>query len=58
MVAGRVGFGAYVVGAVGGTMGVCVSLSRASATTSDHVKVVPCSVTFVFRTASKSCCIG
>ena len=58
VVVGRVVFGAWVVGAVGGTRGVCVSLSRASATTSDHVNVVPCSVTLVFRTASKSCCIG
>jgi hypothetical protein len=58
VVVGCVVFGAGVVSAVGGTRGVCVSLSRASATTSDHVNVVPCSVTLVLRTVSKSCCIG
>jgi hypothetical protein len=58
VVGGRVVFGACVVGAVGGTRGVCVSLSRASATTSDHVNVVPYNVTLVFLTASRSCCIG
>jgi hypothetical protein len=45
-------------GDVGGTRGVYVSLSRASATTSVHVSVVPCSVTLAFRTASRSCYIG
>ena len=57
-VGGLVFFGAWAVGAVGGTSGVWVSLSRASATTSDHVNVVPCKVTLVFRTVSRSCYIG
>jgi hypothetical protein len=57
VVAGRVVFGACVGGAVGGTSGVWVSLSRASATTSDQVSVVPCNVILVFRTVSKSSCI-
>ena len=55
---GRGAFCAGGVGDVGGTRGVYVSLSRVSATTSAHVSVVPCSVTLVFRIASKSCYIG
>ena len=36
--------------------GACVSLSCAKATTSDHVKVDPCSVTLVVLTCSNAAC--
>ena len=52
------GRGAQVVvgaGAVGGTKRAYVSRSHANTTTSDHVYVVPCNVTLVFLTNSKSC---
>jgi hypothetical protein len=58
LVVGRGALCAGDVGDVGGTRGVYVSLSRASATTSVHVSVVPYSVTLAFRTASRSCYIG
>jgi hypothetical protein len=51
-------FGACVVGEVGGIKGTYVSLSRASATTSVHVSVVPYNVTLAFLTCSKSYCIA
>jgi hypothetical protein len=50
-------FGACVVGEEGRTRGVYVNLSRANATTSIHVSVVPYKVTLVLRTCSKSCYI-
>lgn len=51
-------FGASGAGAVGGIKGTYVSLSRASATTSVHVSVVPYNVTLAFLTCSKSYCIA
>ena len=53
-----VGCGVRVIvgmGAVDGTKGAYVSWSRANTITSTHINVVPCNVTLVFLTDSKSC---